>query len=191
MPLKTKPKRQLTSKQKKALTIVNEKVRKGEEIKKWEILLQAWYSSNISKQPSRVFDNRAFRDILDAELPAETLAQSHARFMKRLYPSQMQFEMTMPDTIIQEMIEECDYKFKGIAVGGNEKRGFYKIAYFIAPKDELQFKALKEAYKVQGHYDPPVETTTPRVSLIALFNRAAELRKEQELECTQNGAETP
>lgn len=197
MPRKKKTKHNLTSRQKQVLSIVQEKVRKGEKINKGKILIDVWYSPSFAKQPWRVFDTQTFREILAEELPNTHLVQIHKRLLHSKRIAQMRFSLDMADETIEDMINACGDECTHIAIWGDEKHGFYKIAYYITRNDNIAFRALVEAYKLKWYYNAPVEPQKPALSLVDVFNRAEELRREREaerqqrmIESTQNGAET-
>lgn len=176
----------LLPRQARTLEIIQEKGEKGEKISKQELLLEAGYSKYTARKPAQVFGSASFRALLDEILPSEKLTEKHKELLDARELKTMEFPLDMADEDIADILKSAGLKLEHISISSSSE----KIAYFTRSIPKVALSALDMCYKVQGHYVAAKESEKPMIDLVALFNGAMELRRNQTsmLDCPQNRA---
>jgi len=84
--------------------VIVENVRSGKEFTKKDVLLEAGYSEHVANSPSNVLNSKPFREILETELPKNTLTEIHRDLTKHKKLAQLDFPADMEDEDIKKII---------------------------------------------------------------------------------------
>jgi len=149
-----------TERHKKLLSLMVANGRNGRYFTKKEMLEEVGYSDAIATHPSRVLDSAGFLTYCEEQLPTDYLLMKNRELLESKELKQMQFDESITDDEIQEIIEGAGYQLLNIRKNETEyttkKRGAVsfrkKNVFYMAPNALEQDRALDKAYKVKQFY---------------------------------------
>ncbi|MDD2487488.1 MAG: hypothetical protein PHS92_03895 [Candidatus Gracilibacteria bacterium] len=157
--------KQPTTKQKKVIELVKEKVSKGQHFSKAEIIRNAGYGKSMIRRPDKVFESLNVVEMIKYYFPKEELFNIHRELVLVKKISSIEFDINTYDKDIYFIMRDVG-EIVNIVEGNNKKVVYYKIP------TNLQLKALDMAYKINGTYKES-EKKEENV-LIQLFNKIGE-----------------
>lgn len=137
-----------TIRQKRVAKIIAEKVGKGMIPNIGAAMREAGYSENVARNPQKLTNTPAFKDLLSQLIPQETVLRAHrgqinARKIITLYVSPQAKKADL-----EAMVEEIDGK-----VISKDAPAFGKMAIHISvPHYDAIGKAIDRYYKLTGRY---------------------------------------
>ena len=115
-----------------------------------EILRDAGYSDNYSKQPNTLMKSKSFQELLNHYLPDNDILEAHKGILSASKLEHYVFPAKESNKEIKETVESvANCKLQRIS-----KIGDYKHAYYWIPDSQSQMKAISEAYKIKNKYSP-------------------------------------
>lgn len=110
-----------------------------------QAMRDAGFNPGYAKNPQYLKDTLKFNKLLKKYLPDDTLTKKHNQLLESGKISQFVFRLDATDEEIKAILEDAGSRFLYIK---NHPTG--RTAYFTAPDNDAQLKALDLAYKLKG-----------------------------------------
>lgn len=128
---------------------------------------EAGYSEATARNPQKLTDSKAWKDLLDKALPDKKLLQVHKKILNAQRVEHMVFPLGMQEADIKKLLNSVGCTPKKIQHGQQAIH-----VWFWAPDFKARASAVELAYKIKGRLITKIE---PGEGAEGLFTPAAEL----------------
>lgn len=119
----------------------------NEKVTMAKILLEAGYSPEYARSPSKLLKSKNFQELLNENLPDDLLTKVHNDALEAKNVDSFVFPLALENDEIKELITGWGFKLTKISTGQTNKR-----AYYAHPDHKIRLDAVKEAYKIKNKY---------------------------------------
>lgn len=112
-----------------------------------QAMIEAGYSIETAHTPQKLTESRAWKDIMEEQLPDDLLAREHKELLSQKRIDYFMFSNSMDD---EEIIEHV--KAAGVDVITVRKTEKGKMAFYSIPDAQAIKGGLDMAYKLKGSY---------------------------------------